>query len=254
MHVLQVPRHQLYLCPAVTAGTASRFRRMVSLSGRGEPVQYITRSAPFLDFQVHVDRRVLIPRPETEELVTRSIARVRASRGPQAASRRLSVVDCGTGTGCIAIALARAFPDARILAVDASKAALAVARRNVARLGVGDRVRLAQARSLEDEALSRLRGRLELLVSNPPYVPTSRLARLHRTVKHEPRRALDGGPKGANIVAMLLTHGPLLLRTGGLLAIEIDATHEAVVRRLAPNAEVERDLAGRIRYAFLRRS
>jgi release factor glutamine methyltransferase len=85
-------------------------------------------------------------------------------------------------------------------------------------------------------------------------VPTPRLARLDRAVRREPRLALDGGPKGASIVAMLVTHGPALLAPGGLLAIEIDATHEAVVRKLAPGAEIERDLAGRIRYAFLRRS
>jgi release factor glutamine methyltransferase len=196
---------------------------------------------------------VLIPRPETEELVVRSIARVRSNRELQAVSRRLSVVDYGTGAGCIAIALARAFRQAAILAADASAAALAVARQNIDRLGVGDKVRVAQAKSLEDGVLSRLRGRLDLLISNPPYVPTPRLARLHPTVKREPRLALDGGPKGANIVAMLLTHGPDLLRPGGLLAIETDATHEALVRRLAPDADIERDLAGRIRYAFLTR-
>jgi len=247
MHLLQVPRHQLYLCPTITARMASRFRRMVSLAREGEPVQYLTHSAPFLDFQIHVDRRVLIPRPETEELVVRVLARVRPGR-------KLLALDYGTGAGCIAIALARAFRQGEIMAVDASVAALAAARQNIDRLGVGDQVRLAQARSIEDGALSRLRGRLDLLISNPPYVPTPRLARLGPAVRREPRLALDGGPKGANIVAMLLTHGPGLLRRGGLLAVEIDATHEALVRRLAPDAEVERDLAGRIRYAFLRRS
>ena len=253
MHLLRVPRHQLYLCPTITARMASRFRRTVSLARDGEPVQYLTHSAPFLDFEVRVDRRVLIPRPETEELVARTIARLRSGLKPHAARRKPLIVDYGTGTGCIAIALARAFRQAAILAVDASGAALAVARQNTDRLGVGDQVRVAQARSLEDGVLSRLRGRLDLLISNPPYVPTPRLARLHRTVKREPRLALDGGPKGASIVAMLLTHGPGLLRSGGLLAVEIDATHEAVVRRLAPDAGIERDLAGRIRYAFLTR-
>jgi release factor glutamine methyltransferase len=84
-------------------------------------------------------------------------------------------------------------------------------------------------------------------------VPTSRLTRLDRNVRREPTLALDGGPKGANIVAMVLARGPDLLKCGGLLAMEIDSTHEAVVRRLAPDVEIERDLAGRIRYAFLQR-
>jgi release factor glutamine methyltransferase len=254
MHLLQVPRHELYLGSVIAAPTASRFRRLVTHAKAGEPVQYLTRSAPFLDFDVYVNRRVLIPRPETEELVVRALARIRSGCKLQTVSRRLSAVDYGTGSGCIAIALARALPDARVMAVDASMAALAVAAQNVARYGLAKRIRLAQARSMDDQVLSRLRGRLDLLISNPPYVPTPRLARLHRAVRREPCLALDGGPKGANIVAMLLTQGLGLLRRGGLLAVEIDATHEALVRGLAPDAEVERDLAGRIRYAFLRRS
>jgi HemK-like putative methylase len=140
------------------------------------------------------------------------------------------------------------------MAVDASKAALAVAARNLGRYDLTSRVRLAQARSLDERVLTRLRGRLDLLISNPPYVPTPRLARLDRAVHREPRLALDGGPKGANIVAMLLTQGLSLLRPGGLLAVEVDGTHEAIVRKLAPDAGIERDLAGRIRYAFLKRS
>jgi release factor glutamine methyltransferase len=137
--------------------------------------------------------------------------------------------------------------------VDASKPALAVAARNVARYGLAGQIQLMQARNLDEPALARLGGRLDLLISNPPYVPTSRLARLDRNVRREPKLALDGGPKGANIVAMLFARGPGLLKPGGLLAIEIDSTHEAVVRKLAPDAEIERDLAGRIRYAFLTR-
>ena len=253
MRLLQVPRHRLYLDPEVTARTAARYRRLASRASAGEPVQYLVRSAPFLDFDVHVDRRVLIPRPETEELVARTLARIRSVSEPSAVRRRLFAMDFGTGSACIAIAMARALPKADVLAVDASKAALAVAARNVARYGLARRIRLAQARAIGEPVLARLRGRLDLLISNPPYVPTPRLARLDRIVRREPRLALDGGPKGTNIVAMLLTHGPVLLRPGGLLAVEIDATHEAVVRRLAPTAEIERDLSGRIRYAFLTR-
>jgi release factor glutamine methyltransferase len=253
MHLLRMPRHELYVGSSMPARMTSRFQRLVARAKAGEPVQYLTRSAPFLDFDVYVDRRVLVPRPETEELVARSIARLRSGRKPQATSRKLLIVDYGTGSGCIAIALARALSDARVLAVDASMAALAVAARNVDRYDLASRVRLAQARSVEERVLTRLRGRLDLLISNPPYVPTPRLARLHRAVRREPRLALDGGPKGASIVAMLLTRGPALLKPGGLLAMEIDATHEMVVRKLAPDAGIERDLAGRIRYAFLSR-
>ncbi len=252
MHLLGARRHELYSGLTVPSRTAGRFRRLVARAKAGEPVQYLTGSAPFLDFDVAVDRRVLIPRPETEELVSRAVARIRSSCKPQAVSCRLSVVDYGTGSGCIAIALARAFPSTKVLAVDASKAALAKAAQNVTRYSLTGRIRLVQARALDEPVMNRLRGRLDLLISNPPYVPTSRLARLDRNVRREPKLALDGGPKGANIVAMLLALGPGLLRPGGLLAIEIDSTHEAVVRKLAPAAEIERDFAGRVRYAFLR--
>ncbi len=251
MHLLGARRHELYSELPVPSRTAGRFRRLVAHAEAGEPVQYLTRSAPFLDFDVHVDHRVLIPRPETEEMVVRALSRIRSGCEPQTASRKLFAVDYGTGSGCIAIALARALPDARILAVDASRTALAVAAQNVARHGLASRVRLARARNIEERVLSRLRGRLDLLISNPPYVPTSRLARLSRAVRREPRLALDGGPKGASIVAMLLTFGPDLLKPGGLLAVEIDATHDAVVRRLAPDVEIEHDLAGKTRYAFV---
>jgi release factor glutamine methyltransferase len=245
-HLLRAPRHELYLGYPATARTASRFGRLVARARAGEPVQYLVGSAPFFDFEVRVDRRVLIPRPETEELVARTLDRIRAGRKPL-------IVDFGTGSGCIAIALARALPEAAVLAVDASKSALKVAAGNLSKHGLADRIRLAQAREPKDRVLSRLRGRIDLLISNPPYVPKPRLPRLSRTVRREPRLALDGGPKGASIVAMLFTQGPSLLRRRGLLAVEIDATHEAVVRSLAPDAEIERDLAGRIRYAFLTR-
>jgi release factor glutamine methyltransferase len=251
MHLLGARRHDIYSGLTVPSRTADRFRRLVARAKAGEPVQYLTGSAPFLDFDVQVDRRVLIPRPETEELVARTLARLKSNVKRQKAKGEMRTLDYGTGSGCIAIALARALPEAKVLAVDASKAALAKAAQNVARYGLAGRVRLAQAQNLDEPVLTRLRGRLDLLISNPPYVPTSRLARLDRTVHREPKLALDGGPKGASIVAMLLALGPGLLKPGGLLAIEIDSTHEAVVRKLAPAGEIERDLAGRIRYAFL---
>jgi release factor glutamine methyltransferase len=252
-YLLGVPRHELYIETTIPARTAARFLRLAACVRAGEPVQYLVCSAPFLDFDAYVDRRVLIPRPETEELVTRTLSRLKSKgRSPQPEAR-MRALDFGTGSGCIAIALARAVPEMTILAVDASKAALAVAARNVSKHGLGRRIRLALAKNTFTPALARLRGRLDLLITNPPYVPTGRLARLAKNVRREPRLALDGGPKGANIVAMLLEHGPGLLKPGGLLAMEIDSTQEAIVRALAPLAEVERDLAGRIRYVFLTR-
>lgn len=247
MHLLALPRHELRGDTLVSPRALVRLGRMVARVRAGEPPQHVTGSAPFLDFDLHVTRRVLVPRPETEELVGRAIARLRTPP-------RL-ILDYGTGSGCIAIALARRYPDARVIAADSSAPALSVARRNAARLGVGAQVRFVRCFTLAASALARRRGRLDLLISNPPYIPTARLTRLDRRVRgFEPRTALDGGPKGTKIVAMLLEEGPRLLRPDGLLAVEVDSTHHRFIRGIAPAAEIERDLAGRTRYAFLRRT
>ena len=245
MSLLGVPRHKLYLGTPVPPTTLRRFRRMVTAAAGGMPVQYLVRSAPFLDLDLHVDRRVLIPRPETEELVTRALGRLTPSPLPR-------FLDFGTGSGCIAIALARLVPNAHIIAVDASAAALNVAGLNARRCRVAGRVRFIRARSLADPRLRRVAGRLDLIIANPPYVPSARIARLPVSVRdHEPKLALDGGPKGTSIVAMLLEQGPRMVRPGGLLALEIDWSQGRAVRRLAPRAVVERDLFGRTRYAFI---
>lgn len=245
MHLLDVPRHELFLGASVPPPTVRRFRRIVAAAAHGTPVQYLVRSAPFLDLDLYVDRRVLIPRPETEELVTRALGRLTAGPLPR-------FLDFGTGSGCIAIALARLVPNARIIAVDASRAALNVARLNARRCRVAGRIRFIQARSLADPQLRRLAGRLDLIIANPPYVPSARVARLPASVRdHEPKLALDGGPKGISIVAMLLEQGPPMLRPGGVLALEIDWSQGRTVRRLAPGAKVERDLFDRTRYAFI---
>ncbi len=249
-HLLGCKRHELYLGAEVPPRIASRFVRLVKQAERGCPVQYLVGTAPFMDFTVKVNRRVLIPRPETEELVLRALARLHRSYGAAASS--LLALDFGTGSGCIAIAIARQLPQARIIAVDRSLAALRLARENARQLGVARRIRFIQAASLTARPLARLGSRLDLLIANPPYIPTERLHRLPRAVRdYEPRLALDGGPKGTKIVEMLLSQGPALLKPQGVLAIEIDHTHGRYVRNLAPTAEIEPDLAGRTRYVFL---
>ncbi len=245
MSLSRAPRHETWSDRTVPAALARRFRRAVAAVRRGQPPQYAVRSAPFLDLDLYVDRRALIPRPETEGLVERALELCPAPR---------LVVDYGTGSGCIAIAVARAVPGCRVIAVDSSRAALLVARRNVRRYRLGRRIRLGLCGSIGDPALRRRAGEVDLLVANPPYIPTARLSRLPDRVRREPRSALDGGPKGITIVAMLLEQGPALLRPGGLVAVEIDSTHARAVCRLVPAARIERDLAGRNRYAFLEKT
>ncbi|MFO7676019.1 MAG: peptide chain release factor N(5)-glutamine methyltransferase [bacterium] len=240
--LLGCSRHELWLDDRpVAPSRAARFARLARRVAAGEPPQYVTGRAPFLDFEVRVDRRVLVPRPETEELVLRALERRPDPR---------RVLDFGTGSGCIAIAVARLCPRCRVLAVDSSRRALALAGRNVGEHRLGPRVRLAAADRLDAPALAR--RRFDLIIANPPYVPTARLARLAWRVRdHEPRAALDGGPDGARILTMLIDGGPDRLAPGGLLALEIDGSHAGALRRRAPAARVERDLAGRVRYLFL---
>lgn len=246
LSVLRTQRHRLYDPEfKVSSRVAHRFLRLCRAAKTGKPPQYLVRSAPFLDMDLYVDQRVVIPRPETEELVLRAGARCSTAR---------LILDYGTGSGCIAIALARRFSAARIIAVDSSAAALQVARRNTRRYQLEQRISFVKSESLLAPALSWLRGRLDILIANPPYIPSARLDRLEPRVRlFEPRTGLDGGPNGATIVSMLLRYGPDFLQPGGLLALEIDHLHRPLVHRLIPAASVETDLAGRIRYVFFQR-
>ena len=242
--LLELPRHELLASgDEVPAAQVDRFGRWVDRVALGEPPQYITGRAPFLDFELRVDPRVLIPRPETEELVGRVLSRI--------ADPRL-VLDFGTGSGCIAVAFLRRFPKCRVIGVDVSGDALDVARDNAAVLGVKDRFEAIEASDLSGPRFRELEGRLDLLVSNPPYIPTERIPNLAPRVRdHEPVAGLDGGPQGTNILAMLLEQGPRLLKATGLLACEIDETQPEALCRLAPGATIENDLAARSRFLFL---
>jgi len=165
----------------------------------GEPLQYIRGRCDFYGREFLVDERVLIPRPETEILVEQAIKR--APRGAR-------VVDVGTGSGCIAISLALERPDLRVIGVDISVAALAVAKRNRDRLGA----RVAFAAS---DLLAGVRN-IDLIVSNPPYIPAADIATLQTEVKdHEPRTALTPGPRGTEIIDRLLSGGiPAIIEIG----------------------------------------
>ncbi len=246
MGLLGLKRHVLYLEGGqMDEQRAQVFRQMVSAAQKGVPVQYLVNQAPFLDLELYVDERVFIPRPETEELVLRAAARVKKTG---------VIVDYGTGSGCIAIALARIFPEAEVWAVDISSQALAVAAKNVRRYRLSNRVRLVQMGKLSDDKLDAVRGRVELLISNPPYIPNERRDRLPVRVRdYEPRISLDGGFLGVEVVKMLITEGVELLAPGGVLALEIDHTQGEYVQGLLPAAEVEQDLWGKMRYVFYRK-
>jgi release factor glutamine methyltransferase len=191
----------------------------------------------FYGLEFAVDRRVLVPRPETELLVELALAAVHQIGAP------LRIADIGTGSGAIAVALAAHLPAAQIDAVDISAAALAVAEANVARHGLAGRVRL-----LQGDLLAPLDGLYDVIVSNPPYTILAEVE--PNVLAHEPHLALEGGPDGADLYRRLLADAPAHLRPGGALLCEIGAWQGEIVASLAraafPAAQVRvhQDLAG----------
>lgn len=243
MGFFRLSRVELYLSErAVTPERHQRFQLLVEKAREGVPVQYLVNSAPFLDLDIYVDRRVFIPRPETEELVLRASAKVKNPK---------LILDYGTGSGCIAIALARMFPEATVFGVDVSRSALSVANINIRRYQLEKRIHLLRVSSLGSERFVIFKNRVDLLISNPPYIPQARLRKLPLTVSnYEPLVALNGGKEGTEVIDMLWKCGRQLVKPGGLLAVEIDSSQGHYVRQRLADAEVESDIYGRMRYLF----
>lgn len=237
-------------CEPRTALTEARYRAMVERRRAGEPLQYVLGSWGFRRLDLLVDRRVLIPRPETEWVVEQALRLLPADEPAV-------VVDLGTGSGAIALSVAVERPRARVVATDVSPDALAVARANLAGLGrSGTRVELREGdwfAALPTE----LRGTVDLIVSNPPYVaPSEPLP--PEVADWEPRLALVPGPTGLEAIAVVVTGASEWLRPDGWLVCEIGDTQAAAVRALAVEArlvdvDVLPDLTGRDRMVVARR-
>jgi release factor glutamine methyltransferase len=192
----------------------------------GEPVQYIRGHTEFYSRDFLVDRRALIPRPETELLVEAVVERAPA---------RGRVVDIGTGSGCIAISIERERPDLRVLTVDRSLDALALAAENRARLE--SRVELAAS-----DVLAGVRGTFDVIASNPPYVPLSEYAQLAVEVRiHEPRMALTPGPDGTELIERILDEAHARLAPRGFVILEVGYGQEEAVRTLAATKRYDVD-------------
>jgi len=225
-----------------TPAQAAAFTAMIVRRAVLEPVAYLVGQKEFYGLDFYVDRRVLIPRPETELLVELTLTEA-ARRPPSTVHRPLLIADIGTGSGAIAVALAVQLPAATLYATDLSAEALAVAARNIERHSLGGRVRL-----LHGDLLAPLPEPADIIVSNPPYTV---LAEVEANVRaHEPWLALEGGPDGAAIYRRLLAMLPAYLRPGGAVLLEIGAWQGELVagllRAALPDAEVRvrQDLAG----------
>lgn len=225
-HVVRCERLALYTDPDRPASDAelARLRDLTARALKHEPVQYLVGEAFFFGLRFRADRRALIPRPSTETIVEHALQHLRAAGR---LSAPLRIADVCTGSGCIAIALAIRLPEAWILASDLSADALALAHDNAELHGVLDRVQLEQGNLLEPvEIAVRAGGPFDLLVANPPYISDAEWAEVPPNVRHhEPESALRGGADGLDMARPLLTAGPALVHPGGLVMVELAASH-----------------------------
>ena len=210
-HVLGKTRMDLYLDFEQTLSETQLqpLRDLVKRRGQGEPLQHLLGTVEFCGQIFAVDKRALVPRPETEELVGLLIAEGELRNDSR-------IVDVGTGSGVIALSLAKKFPEAAVWAIDISDDALALARENAARLGLAGRVQFQKGDLLEN-----LTERFDLIVANLPYVSMQDRHLLAREVLHDPDVALFAGPTGEELVRQLIEQAPQRLNPKGLLALEI---------------------------------
>ncbi len=238
-HALETTRVQLIVDSKrpLEPGELARFRALVKRRRAREPVAYLLGTREFYGRSFRVDRRVLVPRPDTEILVEAALDRTRH------VSMAMRAVDLCTGTGCVAITLARERPTSRVMATDLSDDALAVARDNALRLGAYN-VSFRQGDLFEAVDAG---CRFDLVAGNPPYVASLEIASLEPEIReHEPRLALDGGDDGLAIVRRIVASASDHLVPGGVLALEVGAGESASVAALFASAgfvrvEVRRD-------------
>ncbi|NJL30640.1 MAG: peptide chain release factor N(5)-glutamine methyltransferase [Phycisphaerales bacterium] len=230
-HVLGVARLKLYMDPDRPASEKERnaFRELVERALRHEPVDYLVGQAPFMSMMFAVTPAVLVPRPSTETLVEHIIQHARRTPG----FANPLIADIGTGSGCIAISLAKHIPQARIIATDISPAALDIARQNAQTHAVADRIEFRQG-----DLLAPLVGeKLRYLVSNPPYIPDSEWEDVEPNVKnYEPTSALRGGADGLQYIRPLIALAHQHLDHPAQLLIEVAAVHKTIVLELARSA------------------
>lgn len=242
-HLLNCSRERLYidrdriLNPEETLS----YFNLVDKRLKGVPIHYIIGHREFMGLDFYVEEGVLIPRPDTEVLVEHIIEHVksRSIKAPR-------IIDLGTGSGAIAISLAKYMEDSRVTAVDIDSCALGVARRNVLAHGLEDRVDLIQVdifSLLEESKAGWQESGFDIMVSNPPYIPTSDIGGLEIQVReYEPRRALDGGEDGLDFYRALAGLGPGILKNEGLWAVEVGYNQAHSVAHVLRAAGCYRDI------------
>ncbi|HAH06999.1 MAG TPA: peptide chain release factor N(5)-glutamine methyltransferase [Elusimicrobia bacterium] len=260
-HVLEVkrPEVQARLAQTLTEKQRHHYWHLVLERGKRKPLAYVLGDQPFLGLAIEVTPAVLIPRPETEELAEAVLetAKKELEADPK---RILHILEVGTGSGCISVALAHFLPGAIVYATDISQAALHLAEKNACRHRVERRIRFLREDLFRPEALSGGPW-ADFLVSNPPYIPTAQLPKLDAEVRMEPFLALDGGKDGLDAIRAILASAPKLLKPRGWLALEIGESQAGSVRGLLERpaclfegVQVRKDLQGKDRVVLARRA
>ena len=237
MHVLSRDRAYLYARPELelSCGEITRYNELLQRRCNGEPLQYITGHQEFWGLDLLVTPAVLIPRPETEHAVEAALELLRDTNS-------LHIADVGTGSGCIALALASELPKARIDAVDISPEALSIARQNAERLGFSERVVFAKSDLLEKYVADG--ETFDMVVSNPPYVGESEADKLQIEVReHEPHCALFGGVEGLDIYRRLIPQARQVLKPDGWLVMEMGFSQEQQIQDLLNDWKEVRSVA-----------
>jgi release factor glutamine methyltransferase len=245
-HVLGRTRMELYLEfeRELTEAELAPLREMVKRRVQGEPLQHLLSTIEFCGLIFLCDKRAMVPRPETEQLVEIVESKIE--------DRKSKILDVGTGSGVIALSLAAKFPEAEIYAVDISEDALELARENAARLGLSDRVGFSRSNLLQN-----VDGTFDLIVANLPYIATQDRHTLSREVLHDPHVALFGGAHGEEFVRELIAQAPARLHSGGVLAMEIgigqsDALFLALTEKKYRDIYSKNDYSGVTRFLFAR--
>ncbi len=245
-HVLRRKRIELYLEfeRELAEAELAPLRELVKRRAQGEPLQHLLGTVEFCGLTFLCDKRAMIPRPETEQLVEVLKSEVRNPKS--------EIMDVGTGSGVIALCLAAEFPGAQILAVDISNDALALAQENAARLNLAERVRFLKSNLLEN-----VEGVFDVIVANLPYVSTQERHTLSREVLHDPEVAVFASTRGDELVRELIAQAPSRLRPGGMLALEIgigqsDALLSDLAEKNYRDICSKNDYSGVTRFLFAR--
>ena len=250
--ILNCRRVDLYVDPQLLDPfQIKQFKDFQSRRENHEPLQYILGQCEFMDIPLKVDERVLIPRPETEILVETVLDKVHSlASGP---ARTINILDIGTGSGNIAIALAKHIKEGEVTAVDFSQGCLDLAARNAKMNSVQNKIQFIQSDVFSSLKAEYFHGSFDVIVSNPPYIPTGEMDFLPQDVRHEPPLALDGGADGLDFYRRMFQECGDFLKPNGLLIVEIGADQAGTLKDILSSfqhlkfLEVKKDLCQRDR-------